>query len=477
MTVWFTRLLLPVVLAALLLPPSPSASAAAPDVDGAAVDEFVAEQLERSGAPGAAYAVVGPDGVLLDGTLGTDGNGEPVTDRTPFLWGSVSKPVTATLVVLLAQDGVLDLDAPVADRLPAFSERLTVRQLLAHTSGIPGGLQLTDVYDGDRSLDHVVGRIAELTPLAAPGEEHTYSSLNYVVLAAVVEEATGADFGTVLEDRLLGPAGMDGVPADPAEAERGLPPGHRYVFGSARAFESRVDPATRAAGYLVGGLADAAAFARLQLRAGGLLDQEALGLLHGVEVETGEESGYGLGWRTWQVPGGDEPMIWHGGAAPGYQSVIALLPEQELAVVVLQNVYGPFQENMLLDAGWGIASLLAGAEPQEQDTDPGYLLVLAVLGTVVVGLLALLARCAVRWRRPAPDARPRARRALVAGAWVLGLGATAAVLLALPGLVGVGLRQLPLWAPDAAWLLYAGLALVPVLAAARLAVLAQHRRA
>ncbi|WP_340536875.1 serine hydrolase domain-containing protein [Nocardioides sp. GXZ039] len=452
-----------------------TASAAESDPSPGSIDDYVRDQIERAGVPGAAYAVVGPDGIEHQGTLGEDGDGAAVTASTPFLWGSVSKPVTATLAVRLAGDGTLGLDARVGDLVPSY-EMVTVRQLLDHTSGLPEGLELTDRYDDGRDIASVVDQVDDLDPLAAPGAEHSYSSLNYIVLAAMIERATGRPFADVLRERLLEPAGMSSVRADAGAAEEALPPGHRYVAGRAAPFDSRIDPATIPAGYLVGTLDDLAAFARIQLDgASGPLDDDDRALLHTSAVDTGDDAGYGLGWRTWQLPGTDEPMTWHGGAAPGYQSSILLLPERNLAVVVLQNAYGPFQESRLLDTAWGIAAIEIGAEPPSNGVDPTYPAALIALSLLVIVLAALAVWTLLRCIRPSRRPRTLRRRILGLVAWLVPLALLGAGLLLLPGFAGVTLGQLVLWAPDLAWLVQAGLALIALLAVLRAMVTLRSR--
>ncbi|WP_369142594.1 serine hydrolase [Streptomyces sp. R44] len=78
------------------------------------------ERMQGTRTPGLAYAVVGPDGPVHARSWGTDGNGEPVTASTPFLWGSVAKPITASAVITLVQDGRLRLDDLAVDHLQAF---------------------------------------------------------------------------------------------------------------------------------------------------------------------------------------------------------------------------------------------------------------------------------------------------------------------------------------------------------------------
>ncbi|RYJ02035.1 MAG: class A beta-lactamase-related serine hydrolase, partial [Actinomycetales bacterium] len=342
----------------------------APSTSTAELDAFVQEQMERTDTPGAAYAVVGPEGVRHERAFGIDGNGEPVTSTTPFLWGSVAKPFAATLAVLLADDGVLDLDARVVDLLPDFrtaersaSDRITVRQLLDQTSGIPNLLGSTDRYEHDRQPADLVADLAGVELASDPGAKHVYSSLNYAVLAAVVEEVTGRSYADVLTERLLTPIGIDSALTG-VQDESSLPPGHRYVAGRATAFTTQIDPAGTAYGYLGGDVEDLAAFAQASLAGGPLLTDPEREELTSPVVETGADSAYGLGWRTWQVPGSDEPMVWHSGAVPGYQASVVLLPERDEAIVVVQNAYGSFQEEPLLDTAWGLASIRVGVDPQ-----------------------------------------------------------------------------------------------------------------
>ena len=471
------RLPLALALAAVIVAGAPAGAGPAPDQAPGSVastqelDDFVREQMERTDVPGAAYAVVGPEGVRHEAAFGADGNGDPVEASTPFLWGSVAKPVAATLAVLLAEDATIDLDAPVVDVLPDFrtadravSGRITIRHLLDQTSGIPNLLGMTDRYDAERQPSAIVAELADVELVGEPGAEHVYSSINYAVLAAVVEQATGQPYAEVLTERLLTPLGIDSALTGPEDEDR-LPPGHRYVAGQATAFTTDVDPAGTAYGYLGGDVEDLAAFAQASLTGGPLLTDAQREQLTAPAVETSEDSAYGLGWRTWHVPGTDSPMVWHSGAVPGYQSSVLLLPERDEAIVVVQNSYGSFQEQPLLDTAWGLASLRSGVEPQLHDVDPTYWALLAVTTLVVGVLVALIGRSV--WR----VARPRSThglRGLVA--WIGPLVLLATVAWMLPGLFGVGRGQLALWAPDVAWTLNAVLVLVGLLGVTRLVI-------
>ncbi|NJQ05844.1 serine hydrolase domain-containing protein [Streptomyces lonarensis] len=499
--------------------PGPAdAAAAAPalpteaDSVGEAADEagaYVQERMAATGVPGAAYAVIGPDGVHHSGAFGEDGHGAPVTEDTPFLWGSVAKPVTATLVLRLAEEGRLDLSDPVGAHLPWYGTdddgQPTVRDLLRHTSGLPAGLHLTDRHDTDRRPPTVARRSAALPPVAEPGGEHHYSSHNYLLLAAVVEAVTDEEFTTSLDHHVLAPLGMVDAVTTPADARDRLPPGHRYVLGQPVAMRTGFDPAGVGYGYLGGTLHDLTAYARSQLDsphgdeadAPPPVSREERTLAHSPATATGDDRHYGLGWRNWPttdigVPG-DGRVVWHGGATPGYQAAVLLLPEKGQAVVLLQNAYGSFQESALLETGFGLVALAHGETPVHSGGEPVYGALLVGLGFAVLVPAALLGATARGvFRRSGPGRRdgaspgetpaPRSgwRTVAVWAAWV-GPAAALAVTAGwvLPGLWGLRLHGVWLWAPDIAVALWAVVVTCALLIAARTAtaVFSHPRRA
>ncbi|MEV6282049.1 serine hydrolase domain-containing protein [Kribbella sp. NPDC051770] len=440
---------------------------------GDRLDQHVRERMDATGVPGVAYAVVSAKGVVHSGTLDTDGDGEPVTTTTPFLWGSVSKPVAATLTTTLVKSGDLKLDEPVVSYLPAFrlktpgAERITVRHLLNQTSGIPTSLELTDQFGtGRRALD-TIPDFASIGAVSEPGAEHHYSSLNYLALSAVIEQITGKPYADVLRTRLLDPLGMKGAITAPSDK---LPPGHRYLFGRPKSFDSPYDPAGVGYGYLGGTLQDAIAFAQAQLGAAPtVLDPDLLAAAQRGEVETGEGIQYGLGWRRWSSKSfgveSEQPVVWHGGAVAGYQAAIMLLPSQDRAVVVLQNAYGVFQEQQLLDTAFGLTTLLAGGEPKPSTTGIGYPAALAGLTALALVLLVLLVRSIRRPGRP--------RRLWLSLLTLGGLGVVFGWVL--PRTLGLERRQFVLWAPDLAWLVNTILALVVLLAVTQVVRTARSR--
>lgn len=462
----------------------------------AQLDEFVQSQMAAVGIPGVAYAISSPSAILHTGFFGTDGDGAPITPTTAFLWGSLAKPVAATLAMMLVESGELQLDAPVITYLPAFrlrdvavSDQITVRHLLNQTSGLPTSVALTDHFAADRQAADVLPALADVAAVSAPGTEHHYSSTNYLLLTAVIEAVTGQPFADLLKARVLDPLGMQATITTPAQASRRLAPGHRFVLGQPVAFTTPYDPAGVGYGYLGGTLADAVAFAQANLGSRpAVLSVEQRAVMFQGDVVTSGEHRYGLGWRRWPlrefVPGSADEVIWHGGVAPGYQAMLILLPARAQAIIVLQNVYGVFQEPRLLDTAIGLATLLYGAEPATSQVGVTYPAVLAALVVLGAVLLALVAWSSWRLAHPRPSHRGgRGRWAKLAG-WLIALaGLLYGFGIFFPRYLGVGLGQMALWAPDLAGLVWTILGLGVLLVVLRIAVSARplndvsmHRR-
>lgn len=422
----------------------------------ARMDDYAQERMAANGTSGLAYAVVGPEGVEHQGVFGTDGDGAPVTEQTPFLWGSVAKPVAATAALTLVEDGRLDLDAPVSAYLTEFDGARvdpTVRELLTQTSGITEAatLAVTDVY-GPGSAD-VRERVAEVAD-AAPGTpgEHEYSSANYLVLGAVITEVTGSDYSSYLRSAVLEPAGMDRTVTGAEDArDLDLAPGQRTLWGLPAPVAPRVDDGGAAYGYLGGDLGALAAFAELQLSPEpAVLDADTLDEARtGTAPVPGSDQKYGLGWRETTLSGTEVPAAFHGGATPGYTAMLIVLPGHERAVVVLQNTYDMLRDDQVQALGFGLAHLVAGAAPP--DPGPAVLHGAAVWGTAALAVSAV-AGAVLSLRTPAR--RPWTRVLL----GVLGVASAGIV-----ALVALGGSTALLWLPDVtlALLLAALAGLVP----------------
>lgn len=175
------------------------------------------DQAHAAGQLPAAALLVARNGLAVAphvvGRLSPDGDGPPATAETIFLVASITKPVTATAVMLLVERGELLLSDCVADYLPAFAangkENIRVRHLLTHTSGLPDMLPdnvaLREVH---APLSEFVRRTCEIAPDFAPGTRIQYQSKGIAVLGALVEVISGEPLPAFLQREIFAPLGM-----------------------------------------------------------------------------------------------------------------------------------------------------------------------------------------------------------------------------------------------------------------------------
>ncbi|MFD0901900.1 serine hydrolase domain-containing protein [Actinomadura sediminis] len=451
--------LLALLLCLLVLAPVAPASAQPGPYE--AIDAFVRDRMKATDTPGLAYAVVGPDGPIHQRTWGSDGNGEPVTPQTPFLWGSVAKPVAATAVMTLVQAGRLRLTDRVVDYLPDFrfggaahARRVTIRHLLGQTAGLPetATFKVADCLEsGCPTPAERVGALNGGEPLGPPGTEYAYTSANYLLLTAVVEAVTGRPYAEYLRRAVLEPAGMKGAIADIGSAEkRNLPPGHQLLWGVPSAIADGYDEHGAGYGYLGGDLNDLAAFASFQLRSGKTADGKAILTPESVRLmreegtlSSGEGSGYGLGWSINALDAPLDRAVWHTGATFGYASFLILLPEKNIALVLEQNLYGFLHNDAVMHAGLGAARLLAGGTPSETPSASTYYLTVWGITALALGLVLAAGRSALLLRRRPAASSSRRRTA----AWTL-IGALP-LLIAVPAMSRTSPGQMMNWVPDA----------------------------
>jgi CubicO group peptidase (beta-lactamase class C family) len=190
------------------------------------IDRIVKRGITAGGYPGAAV-VVGRRGYSVFekgyGRLGwTTSTDAVVPDESIYDLASLTKVVgTATAAMILYDEGRLDIEAPVAKYLPAFSgtnkDAVTIRHLLTHTSGLPAGRDLRRLAENPRHARSIV----LATPLACkPGACQVYSDLGPNVLAFAIEEITGQGLDAFLEERVFSPLGMNDTQFRPDAAQR-----------------------------------------------------------------------------------------------------------------------------------------------------------------------------------------------------------------------------------------------------------------
>jgi CubicO group peptidase (beta-lactamase class C family) len=197
----------------LLTAVAPAVTAQASD-DSGAVARRAKQYLETIADAGALSGIVllaRNDTVLYHAAFGWADRpgGTPMTITTPIAVASISKPLTGIVIATLVEQGRLALTDPLARWLPEFpsASRITIDLLMSHRAGVRHRVTTADQERQPRTAAQMVPLIAAQPLLFEPGSRRNYSSMGYVVLARVLELASGAPYGQLLDEIVLGPAG------------------------------------------------------------------------------------------------------------------------------------------------------------------------------------------------------------------------------------------------------------------------------
>lgn len=309
-------------------------------------------KLMETGAPGVSIAVgVDGDVIWAEGFgLADIENQVPVTTETKFRIGSVSKSMTSIAMAQLYDDGILDLDVPIQTYLPDFPVKekgtVTLRLLASHRAGIRHYLP-----DGSDNLvtkhyDNVIPalEIFENDPLiAVPGEKYSYSSHGYNLLSAVLQEASGIQFLSLMRERVWSPLKLIETVADHTDyivMNRASP---YYTNGSRIINAPAVDNSYKwAGGGFLSTPSDLVKFGFGVFNTDLIEDDTLQMLLSPPVLPSGEvaDQNYGLGWMDFFEDGS-----WYGhtGGSVGGTTIFMINPAENVSVAIVCNMSGCFR--------------------------------------------------------------------------------------------------------------------------------------
>jgi CubicO group peptidase (beta-lactamase class C family) len=341
-----------------------------------ALRDTLSELAQRYRVPGAQLAIHhGGQTVSVEVGELQHGTGQPVTRDAAFAIGSITKSFTATVAMILAADGDLELDAPLADELPELgngsddlARQLTLRDLLSHTSGLCLGPDSMEVAGASRRryvLDHCLSR----NLVVPPGTGFSYSNIGYVLAGHLIEVVTGMTWWEAMESILLLPLGIEATfiaTPDRRSAGRPVATGHAYnaSIDRIRPVDQSLGLAEAPAGGLQMSAVDLVTFGSVQLGGGmaGLLPPayaERMRQAVPAAQPFGIADGWGLGLALFST--GDTVWVGHDGNANGTACYLRVDPVNGFVVAFTSNAstgIGMWQELVteLGEAGLPIAN-------------------------------------------------------------------------------------------------------------------------
>ena len=338
--------------------------------------------------PGTAVAVAVGDRIVWSTAFGyADVDRlKPVTPATQFRIYEAAMPLTATVLARLAQDGRVDLDAPIHRYLPDLPDApgtVTLRDLASHLAGVRELGEEEEIpapCSGARDAARTItGRVF----VRPPGLGLNVSRYGYLLLSAALESASGRRFADLLAETVGGPAGMTSTMMD--DPRRFLPGRTQFYergfLGLLKAARTVDTTCLSGAGGLLSTTEDlvrfGAALLRGELVRGDLLDA----MFTPRRTRGGQSTGYGMGWNV-ELDARGRPYAWHGGRGVGGRAAIVVVPHVRLVTVMLSNIEGErldeharriaayFLESA--EASGGAPDLLRAAVPADRNPSPPF---------------------------------------------------------------------------------------------------------
>jgi D-alanyl-D-alanine carboxypeptidase len=340
--------------------PAPAPAPPRPErFDVAAIDAYVADQIDRKGFVGLSLALV-RDGELVlargygKASLAAD---LPVDADTAFAIGSVTKQFTCAAALLLAEDGRLSLQDRVSRHYPDLTRAadITLDHLLSHTAGYPDYYPLDFVDDRmSRPIDpdELIRRHATLPLDFEPGTRYSYSNTGFVIAGRVVEKLSGQPLAEFLRERLFTPAGMRHAAFSPPADAPGLATGYTtFSLGPPIPATPEAPHWTHAAGAITASAPDLARWDLALMQGTIFKNPDTLRRMVTPRTLTGGEPiDYACGLAVSRRQG--ETVVAHSGSVSGFLAYNAMIPRTRSAVVLLANAD-------FVDAGALHAELLA----------------------------------------------------------------------------------------------------------------------
>ena len=341
-----------------------------------AVRKFIRTELEKTQMPSIAVAVARDGKIVWEEGFGWADREKRIaaTADTMYSLASISKPITSTGLMVLVQEGKIDLDRPINDYLgdaklrarAGDAAQATVRRVANHSSGLP--LHYQFFYEDEPyrppPMDETIRRYANLVTI--PGEKYEYSNLGFGIIDYLIARVSGKPYEEFMRQEVFAKLGLKHTSVGPlagqAAATRYGREGKPIPFydfdhrGASAIYASAHDLVRFGLFHLKAHLADQTA-----ILSDGSIDQ-----MHESTVRTGPRSGYGIGWAVSDSPSGYH-VISHTGGMGGVATSLRLVPAEKLAVVVLCNGNHSLPHGVAEEI---LGVMLAKWKPQRRPPDP-----------------------------------------------------------------------------------------------------------
>ena len=372
--------------------PSPTSGQAAPAVvqpprtaslDG--IDVFIEAQMKEWKVPGMSLAIVQGGKIVLSKGYGFRDVEKklPVTTKSLFAIGSITKSFTVTVMGMLADEGKMEWDKPVREYLPRFrlydplaSERMTLRDLVTHRSGLPRHDALW--YNSPLTRPELFERLRYLEPSKDFRERYQYNNLMFMSAGILAQELSGMRWEDLVRERIFKPLGMASSNFSVVDSQKSDDFAQPYALAKEELKKvpfrniDQVGPA----GSINSSAEDMSRYLLLHMNRGRIEGRQLLSEANALQMQTPQMviqgpltfkelgyTSYGMAFTIGAYQG--HTMVQHGGAIDGFLALLTFLPQGNVGIVVLTNGSGtPFTNVM----NFNVMDRLLGLEKVDWST-------------------------------------------------------------------------------------------------------------
>ncbi len=323
------------------------------------LEKSINDIMKANGIPGVAVAIVSKDKVYYLKTFGVKRVGKPdkINPTTLFQIASLSKPINATMLAILHDQGKLTFDDPVNDHIPYFQAKknrqpVKICHLMSHSTGVPIG-GFNDMIEAQAPRQNIVAKLQNARPVASPGKQFAYHNAMYGVVEDVIASASGKLLPQTLKEQMFTPLGMKNICVGYQPLldsnDRAYPhiPNGRGKYMPAQAY-SKAYYAFLAAGGVNASVQDLIPFMQLYLgKPSKIVSKQTLTQLTKPYVKNTKavivsearkgrikDTYYGLGWHSMNFD--EQKVIYHQGHLKGFRNFMGFLPD-DVGIIILTN--------------------------------------------------------------------------------------------------------------------------------------------
>jgi CubicO group peptidase (beta-lactamase class C family) len=319
-------------------------------------------------------------------------------------------------IMQLVEVGKIQLDAPVQRYLPWFrvadptaSTRITVRNLLNQTSGIPTSAGVAFLSEQPGTLEQQVRNLSKVALTQPVGKTFQYSNSNYATLGLIIEAVSGQTYGSYIQQHIFDPLQMShSFASEQSARQAGLAQGYHWLFGYPVPVNETYRLDMLPAGWLSSTAEDMSHYLIAQMNGGhygnaSVLSPADIATMHAPAAVMIPGAMYGMGWvyQSAKYSGSGTPLIWHNGETLSFHADMFIEPQGQWGAVMLTNAAGlnPLPETALENLRVGIASMLAGnVPPSSPNLSTSYLIIDSIV--LLISILALVSALRLpHWNR------------------------------------------------------------------------------